>query len=153
MLNFLGISENLSVLADSRWGSTFLFTDEVTGATANLDGVTFEGTVSVDGQEEYAISFTRSSGDSQAHIVEVELPPLPEGRWKYSIFVTHETGEKSRLMYGYVTAVGAFIDMSGHSYANRTLEVKLPGDAARRVQLEWQASTVAQQPAKRRKDA
>lgn len=153
MLNFLGISENLSVLADSRWVSTFLFTDEVTGATANLDGVTFEGTVSVDGQEEYAISFTRSSGDSQAHIVEVELPPLPEGRWKYSIFVTHETGEKSRLMYGYVTAVGAFIDMSGHSYANRTLEVKLPGDAARRVQLEWQASTVAQQAAKNALDA
>ena len=148
MLNFLGISENLSVLADSRWVSTFLFTDEVTGETANLDGVTFEGTVSVDGQEEYAISFTRSSGDSQAHIVEVELPPLPEGRWKYSIFVTHETGAKERLMYGYVTAVGAFIDISGQSYANRTLEVKLPGDAARRVQLEWQASTVAQQAAK-----
>lgn len=153
MLNFLGISENLSVLADSRWVSTFLFTDEVTGATANLDGVTFEGTVSVDGQEEYAISFTRSSGDSQAHIVEVELPPLPEGRWKYSIFVTHETGEKSRLMYGYVTAVGAFIDMSGHSYANRTLEVKLPGDVTKRVQLEWQASTVAQQAAKNALDA
>lgn len=148
MLNFLGVSENLSVLADSRWVSTFLFTDEVTGEQAELDGLTFEGTVSVSEREEYALTFTRSSGDVQAHIVEVEVPPLPEGRWKYSIFVTQETGEKSRLMYGYITAVGAFIDTSGQSYANRTLEVKLPGDATKRIQLEWQASTVAQQAAK-----
>lgn len=153
MLNFLGVSENLSVLADSRWVSTFLFTDEVTGEQAALDGVTFEGTVSVSEREEYALAFTRSSSDAQRHIVEVEVPPLPEGRWKYSIFVTHETGEKARLMYGYVTAVGAFIDTSGQSYANRTLEVKLPGDATKRIQLEWQASTVAQMAAKNALDA
>lgn len=153
MLNFLGVSENLSVLADSRWVSTFLFTDEVTGEQAALDGVTFEGTVSVSEREEYALVFTRSSSDAQRHIVEVEVPPLPEGRWKYSIFVTHETGEKARLMYGYVTAVGAFIDTSGQSYANRTLEVKLPGDVTKRVQLEWQASTVAQMAAKNALDA
>ena len=153
MLNFLGVSENLSVLADSRWVSTFLFTDEVTGEQAALDGVTFEGTVSVSEREEYALVFTRSSSDAQRHIVEVEVPPLPEGRWKYSIFVTHETGEKARLMYGYVTAVGAFIDTSGQSYANRTLEVKLPGDATKRIQLEWQASTVAQMAAKNALDA
>lgn len=153
MLNFLGVSENLSVLADSRWVSTFLFTDEVTGEQAALDGVTFEGTVSVSEREEYALAFTRSSSDAQRHIVEVEVPPLPEGRWKYSIFVTHETGEKARLMYGYVTAVGSFIDTSGQSYANRTLEVKLPGDATKRIQLEWQASTVAQMAAKNALDA
>lgn len=148
MLNFLGVTENFSVLAGTRWVCTFMFTDEVTGERADLDAVTFNGSVRVSDTEVYELGFTRSSGDEQAHIVEVTVPELPEGRWTYSIFAVSDSGDKERLMNGYVTAVGALEDTSGKTYSNRTLEVKLPNDATKRVQLEWQASTVAQLAAK-----
>lgn len=163
MLNFLGVESNFSVLAGTRWVSTFRFVDEVSGDACNLDSVTFEGAVyvlpgkDVNGDavvSEYAMELTRSEIDGSRHTVQVAIPALPEGRWKFAIFAVSDTGEKHRLIAGYVTAVGELEeDENKIYYANRTLEVRLPGDVNKRVQLEWQASTRAQQAAQQAIDA
>ena len=163
MLNFLGVESNFSVLAGTRWVSTFRFVDEVSGDACNLDSVTFEGAVyvlpgkDVNGDavvSEYAMELSRSEIDGSRHTVQVAIPALPEGRWKFAIFAVSDTGEKHRLIAGYVTAVGELEeDENKIYYANRTLEVRLPGDVNKRVQLEWQASTRAQQAAQQAIDA
>ena len=162
MLNFLGVESNFSVLAGMRWLSTFLFVDEVSGEACNLDSVTFSGLVYVEsGRDaygdavvaEYAMELSRSEVDGSRHMVQVVIPALPEGRWRFSVFAVSDTGEKHRLIAGYVTAVGELVEEGGRFYANRTLEVRLPGDVNRRVQLEWQASTRAQQAAQQAIDA
>lgn len=142
MLNFLGVAQNFSVLAETAWVSTFLFVDEVTGDVQNMDAVTFEGWVMVqDAKRE--LRFTRAGVDGMNHLVQVTVPKLPEGRWAFEIFCAVESGEKARLMYGFVSAVGGLDSDSGRTYENRTLEVRLPGDATRRLQLEWQATSEA----------
>ncbi len=142
MLNFLGVSQNLSVLAETPWSSTFLFRDEVTEDVADLDGVTFEGWVMVLGNKR-ELRFTRSDLDGLRHLVQVTVPKLPEGRWQYEIFCAAETGEKNRLVNGYITAEGGLDSDEGETYENRTLEVSLPGDATRRIRMEWKATTIA----------
>ncbi len=143
MLNFLGVGQNFSVLAETAWDTTFSFRDEVTGEVANLDAVTFEGWVMVKGSKR-DMRFTRADMDGLRHLVAVAIPKLPEGRWEFEIFCATETGEKTRMVYGYVSAVGGMDSSGGTTYENRTLEVRLPGDATRRIQLEWQATTLAQ---------
>lgn len=148
MLNFLGVESNFSVLANSRWSSTFVFTDGMTGEAANLDAVQFVGGAYVGkGRTEYKFEFSRSTLDALRNTVLVIVPPLPEGRWPFAVFAVNETGDKQRMIAGYVSAIGELTDVEGSTYANRTLEVRLPGDANKRVQLEWAASTVAQQAA------
>lgn len=142
MLNFLGVAQNFSVLAETAWESTFLFVDEVTGDVQNMDAVTFEGWVMVQ-DTKYEMRFTRAGVDGMKHLVQVTVPKLPEGRWAFEIFCAVESGEKSRLIYGFVSAVGGLDSDSGKTYENRTLEVRLPGDATRRLQLEWQATSAA----------
>lgn len=158
MLNFLGVENNFSVLAGTRWVSTFCFMDEVSGNACNLDSVTFTGCAYIPTGEydrqgteivtQYDFEMSRSEQDELRHTVMVIVPALPEGRWRYSIFAVSDTGEKHRLMSGYVAAIGELQeDEQQVRYPNRTLEVRLPGELNRRVQLEWQASTLAQQAA------
>lgn len=158
MLNFLGVENNFSVLAGTRWVSTFCFMDEVSGNACNLDSVTFTGCAYIPTGEydrqgteivtQYDFEMSRSEQDELRHTVMVIVPALPEGRWRYSIFAVSDTGEKHRLMSGYVAAIGELQeDELQVRYPNRTLEVRLPGELNRRVQLEWQASTLAQQAA------
>lgn len=144
MFNFLGVSSNLSVLAGTRWQSTFRFKDSESGDAAGLDGVTFSGSVHCDGQD-FAIELTLSEADSARNTVLVSIPPLPEGRWEYEVWITAESGEKTRLLEGRVSALGKLAVADAGVFAHRTLDVLLPGDVSRRVQLEWQASTIAVQ--------
>jgi len=58
--------------------------------------------------------------------------------------MTADTGDTVRLLEGRISALGRLVEGEG-VYAHRTLDVLLPGDVSRRVQLEWQASTVAVQ--------
>ena len=144
MFNFLGVSSNLSVLAGTRWLSSFRFVDGTTGQAAALDGVTFSGKVHCGGVDA-SIDMTLSEADAERNTVRVEIPALPEGRWEYEIWITSDTGETQRLMEGRISALGKLdvADAKG-AYAHRTLSVLLPGDATRHVQLEWQATTLAQ---------
>jgi len=144
MFNFLGVSSNLSVLAGTRWQSTFRFKDAESGDAAGLDGVTFSGSVHCDGQD-FAIELTLSEADSARNTVLVSIPPLPEGRWEYEVWITAESGEKTRLLEGRVSALGKLAVADAGVFAHRTLDVLLPGDVGKRVQLEWQASTIAVQ--------
>lgn len=144
MFNFLGVSCNFSVLAGTRWQSVFRFVDAETGAAAGLDGVTFSGQVHCDGQE-YSVELTLSEADAARNEVFVSFPPLPEGRWVYEIWVTAETGEKMRLLEGRVSALGLLVPDAQGVYSHRTLDVLLPGEVNKRIQLEWQASTLAVQ--------
>lgn len=143
MYNFLGVSSNLSVLAGTRWQSTLRFRDGVTGEAAALDGVTFEGAVHCDGMD-YAIELTLSEADAERNTVLMAIPGLPEGRWEWELWLRSETGHVVRLMEGRVSALGKLVDDTD-VFAHRTLDVLLPGDVAKRVQVEWQASTVAVQ--------
>lgn len=144
MFNFLGVSSNLSVLSGTRWQSTFRFKDAESGDAAGLDGVTFSGSVHCDGQD-FAIELTLSEADSARNTVLVSIPPLPEGRWEYEVWITAESGEKTRLLEGRVSALGKLAVADAGVFAHRTLDVLLPGDVGKRVQLEWQASTIAVQ--------
>lgn len=146
MLNFLGVESNFSVLANTKWESTFRFVDSATGATANLDALQFLGAAYV-GDEVVEFDLMRADNDAQRHVVYVVVPPMPEGRWPFSIYATNETGERMRLIAGYVTAVGKLPDELGDRYELRTLMVRLPGDVNRHIQLEWAANSVAQQAA------
>ena len=144
MFNFLGVSSNLSVLAGTRWQSTFRFMDAETGDAAGLDGVTFAGAVHCDGLD-FDVELTLSEADASRNTVLVSIPPLPEGRWEYEVWIAADTGEKVRLLEGRISALGKLADVDRSVYAHRTLNVLLPGDVNKRVQLEWQASTVAVQ--------
>lgn len=145
MFNFLGVSSNLSVLAGTRWLSTFRFVDGTTGQDAELDGVTFAGKVHC-GSMDVSMELTISEADEERNQVRVVIPALPEGRWEYEIWITSDTGHKCRLMEGRISALGklAAEEQLQGAYALRTLEVLLPGDASKHVQLEWQATTLAQ---------
>lgn len=143
MFNFLGVSSNLSVLAGKRWQSTFRFRDAESGAAAGLDGVTFQGRVHC-GELEVEMELTLSEADAERNTVLVTIPGLPEGRWGYEVWMTADTGDTVRLLEGRISALGRLVEGEG-VYAHRTLDVLLPGDVSRRVQLEWQASTVAVQ--------
>ena len=144
MFNFLGVSSNLSVLAGTRWLSTFRFVDGTTGQDAELDGVTFTGKVHCAGVD-VSMELTISEADEERNQVRVVIPALPEGRWEYEIWVTSDTGQKVRLMEGRISALGKLeADDAKGAYALRTLDVLLPGDASKHVQLEWQATTLAQ---------
>lgn len=150
MLNFLGVESNFSVLANTKWESTFRFVDSATGETANLDALQFLGAAYVgEGDDVEVVEFDlmRADNDAQRHVVYVSVPPMPEGRWPFSIYATNETGERMRLIAGYVTAVGKLPDELGDRYELRTLMVRLPGDVNRHIQLEWAANSVAQQAA------
>lgn len=144
MFNFLGVSSNLSVLAGTRWQSTFRFMDAETGDAAGLDGVTFAGAVHCDGLD-FDVELTLSEADASRNTVLVSIPPLPEGRWEYEVWITADTGEKVRLLEGRISALGKLAAVDRSVYAHRTLNVLLPGDVNKRLQLEWQASTVAVQ--------
>lgn len=144
MFNFLGVSSNLSVLAGTRWQSTFRFMDAETGDAAGLDGVTFAGAVHCDGLD-FDVELTLSEADASRNTVLVSIPPLPEGRWEYEVWIAADTGEKVRLLEGRISALGKLAAVDRSVYAHRTLNVLLPGDVNKRVQLEWQASTVAVQ--------
>lgn len=145
MFNFLGVSSNLSVLAGTRWLSTFRFVDGATSRAAALDGVTFAGKVHCAGVD-VSMELTISEADEERNQVRVVIPALPEGRWEYEIWITSDTGHKCRLMEGRISALGklAAEEQLQGAYALRTLEVLLPGDASKHVQLEWQATTLAQ---------
>ena len=145
MFNFLGVSSNLSVLAGTRWLSTFRFVDGATSRAAALDGVTFAGKVHCAGVD-VSMELTISEADEERNQVRVVIPALPEGRWEYEIWITSDTGHKCRLMEGRISALGklAAEEQLKGAYALRTLEVLLPGDASKHVQLEWQATTLAQ---------
>lgn len=144
MFNFLGVSSNLSVLAGTRWQSTFRFMDAETGDAAGLDGVTFAGAVHCDGLD-FDVELTLSEADASRNTVLVSIPPLPEGRWEYEVWIASDTGEKVRLLEGRISALGKLAAVDRSVYAHRTLNVLLPGDVNKRVQLEWQASTMAVQ--------
>ncbi|MBR5889493.1 MAG: hypothetical protein IKY92_05560 [Akkermansia sp.] len=118
--------------------------DAETGDAAGLDGVTFAGAVHCDGLD-FDVELTLSEADASRNTVLVSIPPLPEGRWEYEVWLAADTGEKVRLLEGRISALGKLAAVDRSVYAHRTLNVLLPGDVNKRVQLEWQASTVAVQ--------
>ena len=118
--------------------------DAETGDAAGLDGVTFAGAVHCDGLD-FDVELTLSEADASRNTVLVSIPPLPEGRWEYEVWIAADTGEKVRLLEGRISALGKLAAVDRSVYAHRTLNVLLPGDVNKRVQLEWQASTVAVQ--------
>lgn len=149
MLNFLGVESNFSVISGMQWTSSFLFRDDLTGAPTNLDGVTFTGSAwarpSAGGAEqEYKMKFTRATADDMRNVIEVDVPALPEGRWRYAIMATDDSGASTRLLNGFITALGQLPRLNNDSYAKRTLILRMPRDNGEKLQVEWAATTVAE---------
>lgn len=152
MLNFLGAAQNFSVLAESKWQCSLRFVDEVTGGAADLDGVTFSGRVMVR-DTVYDMTLARMEAMEEGNMVVMLVPPLPEGRWRYEVCAVAETGERSRLIYGVLSAIGLEQEDEGMGYAGRTLELGLPGDVNKILRTEWKHQTAAELAAKQATEA
>ncbi len=157
MLNFLGLETNFSVVAGMQWVCQFLFRYDTTGEPANLDDLTFKGSVFyLDGngkEKEGKIEFARSDLDAQRNVIRCDIPALPEGRWRYSIMATDDGGSNRRLLSGFVTVLGKIPDMNNGEYAQRTLILRLPNETGRKLQAEWSATTISEFFAKQSKQS
>ncbi len=145
MLNFLGVTENFAVIENIPYSMTWLFSDAWTGEKISLDGVTFSGRIFV-GADRKEVEMDISKGE-QAHSLVVGCTGLPEGRWPYEVFCISDEGLKERMLSGYIGVIGSLQVQTirdGLPLADRTLSVRLPGDTARTLRLEWLSTSIAQ---------
>lgn len=145
MLNFLGVTENFAVIENIPYSMTWLFSDAWTGEKISLDGVTFSGRIFV-GADRKEVEMDISKGE-QAHSLVVGCTGLPEGRWPYEVFCISDEGLKERMLSGYIGVIGSLqiqAMQDGLPLADRTLSVRLPGDTARALKLEWLSTSIAQ---------
>lgn len=145
MLNFLGVTENFAVIENIPYSMTWVFTDTWTGAPVSLDGTTFTGKIYV-GENRKEVEMDISKGE-QAHSLVVGCTGLPEGRWPYEVFCISDEGLKERMLSGYIGVIGSLqlqTVQDGLPLADRTLSVRLPGDTARALKLEWLSTSIAQ---------
>ncbi|OCA02734.1 hypothetical protein AC781_08685, partial [Akkermansia glycaniphila] len=146
MIDFLGVTENFTALEHLPWSMRWRFSDAWSDEAVSVDGVTFAGCVFV-GAEREAVEMDIAKGERE-HEVVVGCTGLPEGRWPYEIFCTGDDGVRLRMVSGHIGVIGALegramLEEMG-PYVERTLAVRLPGDKARFLRLEWMASTLAQ---------
>ncbi len=153
MLNFLGVTENFSTIEHIPYSMNWAFSDAWTGEPVPLDGITFTGKIYVgDGKE---IELDISKGDS-AHTLVIGCVGLPEGRWPYEVICVSDEGVKERMVSGYIGVIGSLqaqAALDDVPLADRTLSVRLPGDAASRLKLEWLSTSLAQAAAQSAWDA
>lgn len=146
MLDFLGVTENWSAIENIPWTQRWAFSDESTLEPVSLDGVTFTGRVYPDGEAEpVELDIQKSAAAEEANILLVSCIGLPEGRHPYEIFAVSESGNQNRLISGYIgviKSIGKLVDDT-RTYASRTLSIRLPGDVARQIRLEWNSCTIA----------
>lgn len=145
MLNFLGVTENFAVIENIPYSMTWDFSDSWTGEKISLDGVTFSGRIFV-GADRKEVEMDISKGE-QAHLLVVGCTGLPEGRWPYEVFCISDEGLKERMLSGYIGVIGSLqveTIRDGLPLADRTLSVRLPGDTARALRLEWLSTSIAQ---------
>lgn len=147
MLNFLGTTENFAVIENLPYSMTWQFLDAWTGEPISLDGVTFSGRILMDeGEGGRQVEMDIAKGEASNTLV-VGCTGLPEGRWPYEVFCASDEGLRERMLSGYIGVVGS---LEAHSVlderptAQRTLSVRLPGDTARALKLEWLSSSLAQ---------
>lgn len=154
MLNFLGVTENFAVIENIPYSMTWAFSDSWTGEPISLDGVTFTGKILV-GENRREIEMDIAKGE-QAHILVLGCVGLPEGRWPYEVICISDDGLKERMLSGYIGVIGSLQIqpvLDGIPLADRTLSVRLPGDTARRLKLEWLSTSIAQTAAQSAWDA
>lgn len=145
MLNFLGVTENFAVIENVPYSMTWLFSDAWTGEKISLDGVTFSGKIFV-GENREIVEMDISKGE-EAHTLVVGCTSLPEGRWPYEIFCISDEGLKEKMLSGCIGVIGSLeakTVLDNRPTADRTLSVRLPGDTARALKLEWLSSSLAQ---------
>ena len=145
MLNFLGVTENFAVIENIPYSMTWDFSDSWTGEKISLDGVTFSGRIFV-GADRKEVEMDISKGE-QAHLLVVGCTGLPEGRWPYEVFCISDEGLQERMLSGYIGVIGSLQVQTirdGLPLADRTLSVRLPGDTARALRLEWLSTSIAQ---------
>lgn len=145
MFHFLGITENFVAIENVPYSMTWLFSDTWTGEKISLDGVTFFGRIFV-GEDRAVVEMDISKGE-EPHALVVGCTGLPEGRWPYEVFCISDEGLKERMLSGYIGVIGSLqiqTVQDGLPLADRTLSVRLPGDTARSLRLEWLSTSAAQ---------
>ena len=144
MLDFLGITENFSAIENVAWSMSWVFQREDGGA-ADIDGVTFDGTVYVE-KTRTPVPFTiqKSELAGETNVLHISCSGLPEGRWPYEVFATDAVGNQERMVSGYIGVVASIgrEEFTKGEYKSRTCLVRLPGEPGEYLQLQWMASTV-----------
>lgn len=145
MLNFLGTTENFAVIENIPYSMTWKFFDAWTGEPIPLDGVTFSGRIFV-GENGRELELDIAKGE-ESHLLVVGCSGLPEGRWPYEVFCVSDEGLRERMLSGCIGVIGSLeakTVLDARPTADRTLSVRLPGDTARALKLEWLSSSLAQ---------
>lgn len=143
MLDFLGVTEHFSCMANTPFSFPALFRD-MAGEAVSLDGVIFSGSIVSANQEMVEISIEK--GESSNEVI-FSFPALPEGRWSYNVLVQADDGSQRILFSGHISVLGVSRVAQlagGPPMKNRTLLVAMPGEATMRLRMEWMATTAAQ---------
>lgn len=146
MLDFLGVTENWSAIENIPWTQRWTFSNETTQEPVSLDGVTFTGLVHLEGKPDpVELDIQKSAAAEEANVLIVSCIGLPEGRHAYEIYSVSESGNRNRLISGYIGVIKSIDKLVDElkTYASRTLSIRLPGHVTRQIRLEWLSCTLA----------
>lgn len=142
-LDWLGAEQNITLLAGSTREHELIFTAD--GEPMELSDVTFDGIVIAADGSTTGIETSHITGET-GHL-RLVYPALAAGQYRYEIRATDDSGERRRLLFGTLGVLSTSLDLStpdAETQAERlTLEVLVPGRDARRIMLEWHATTAA----------
>lgn len=147
MYDFLGVTENWAALENQPWTIRWRFVDDGREAVS-LDGVIFSGSVvTPDGTQELQIE--KSEAEGEENVVILSCPGLPEGRHYYEVWTESDSGEKNRMLSGYIGVIPSAAEVAEEvmSYLSRTLEVRVSNEGKKKLKLEWLACSMAAQSA------
>ncbi len=138
-INFLGVELSLSVIAD-RESRVVLALQSSDSEPLSLDGVTFTAVVEVDGMQQ---SMAIAAIDGLSGQVSLVIPPLVEGRHRFELLVTSDSGESSTLAHGWIGAFSMIHKENIAACHDRTLRVIVPEREGDLLLVGWQASSTA----------
>ncbi len=142
-IDYLGAEQSFSLLAGSSRVHVLHFTDNA-GAPLDITDVTFDGIVTARDRRTWGMEVSHIS--RQEGTLAVVFPPLEAGQYVYELRAVDTDGEKRRLLFGTLGVLATALDLGTDEQEAAEalrLEVHIPGRDARRVMLEWHATTRA----------
>lgn len=144
-LDWLGAEQNLTILEGSTRLHLLEFKDTGSGEAMDLRGVTFDGLVTAADGKETGIEVAED--ELNVGRLKVTFPVLAAGVYRYELRAVDNSGEKRRVVWGQLGVLSTSLELGSdvlEGAEQLRLLVKVPGRDARRIMLEWQASTWAE---------
>lgn len=146
-IDWLGAEQGFSILAGSARVHELRFTDNA-GVPLDISDVTFDGIVTARDGTTWGMEVSHIS--PHAGTLAVAFPALEAGQYAYELRAVDDSGEKRRIVFGPLGVLATSLEL-GWDEADAAealrLEVHVPGRDARRIMLEWHATTRAAQAA------